>query len=64
GWTGSGDMNRQVRLTFETKEAALAYAKKHGIAAQVSEPAARKAIKRPMGYGGNFAAKRRVPWSH
>lgn len=64
GWTGSGDMNGQVRLRFDSKEAAVTYARKHGIAALVSEPATRKPIKRPMGYGGNFANKRRVPWSH
>lgn len=64
GWTGSGDMNGQVKLKFESKEAAVAYAKKHGIAAQVVEPATRKVNVRPMGYGGNFASSRKVPWSH
>ena len=64
GWTGSSDMRRQVRLEFDSKEAALAYAKKHGVAAQVFEPTTRRHTIRPMGYSGNFAAKRRVPWSH
>lgn len=64
GWTGSGDMNRQVRLKFESKQAAVAYARKHGLAAQVFEPSEKKPTIRPMGYGGNFAANRRVPWSH
>lgn len=64
GWTGSGDMSSQVRLNFETKEAALNYAAKHGIAAQVVEPAARRMTVRPMGYGGNFSYGRKVPWSH
>lgn len=64
GWTGSGDTQTQVKLRFETKAAAVAYAAKHGIAAQVSEPATRKMTVRPMGYGGNFAASRKVPWSH
>ena len=35
GWTGSGDTQAQVQLTFESKEAAKAYAEKHGIAARV-----------------------------
>ena len=26
GWTGSSDMNSQIRLTFDTKEEAVAYA--------------------------------------
>ena len=43
GWTGSGDMNRQVRLRFESREAAVAYAERHGIAYQVFEPKRRGA---------------------
>lgn len=35
GWTGSGDTQSQVRLTFETKDAAKAYAEKYGITARV-----------------------------
>jgi hypothetical protein len=31
GWNGSGDTNPQVRLTFDTKEAAVAYATRHGL---------------------------------
>jgi hypothetical protein len=31
GWNGSGDTNTQVRLTFPTKEAAIAYCEKHGL---------------------------------
>lgn len=32
GWNGSGDTNPQVRITFQTKEAAVAYCEKHGLA--------------------------------
>ena len=35
GWTGSGDTQAQVQLKFESKDAARAYAEKHGIAARV-----------------------------
>ena len=35
GWAGSGDTQAQVRLTFADKDAAKAYAEKHGIAARV-----------------------------
>lgn len=35
GWTGSSDTQAQVRLTFPDKDAAKAYAAKHGIAARV-----------------------------
>jgi hypothetical protein len=31
GWNGSGDTNPQVRITFETKEAAIAYCEKRGL---------------------------------
>jgi len=31
GWNGSGDTKPQVRLTFATKEAAIAYCQKHGL---------------------------------
>ena len=37
GWTTSGDMRQQVRLRFETKEEAVAYCERHGIAYQVFE---------------------------
>ena len=31
GWNGSGDTKPQVRLNFATKEAAIAYCRKHGL---------------------------------
>ena len=31
GWNGSGDTNPQVRMTFPTKEAAIAYCEKLGL---------------------------------
>ena len=30
GWNGSGDTRTQVRLSFPSKDAAIAYAQKHG----------------------------------
>lgn len=35
GWAGSGDTSQQVRLTFPTLEAALAYCKRQGLTAHV-----------------------------
>lgn len=64
GWTSSGDTQAQVRLTFDTKEAAVEYAEEHGIDAQVFEPKKRKANIRPGGYGDNFATNRRGAWTH
>lgn len=31
GWNGSGDTRPQVRLTFATKDAAIAYCRKYGL---------------------------------
>ena len=64
GWTSSSDMNSQVRLKFESAEAALEYAEEHGIEAQVSKPQKRKPVVRQGGYGENFATNRRGSWTH
>lgn len=64
GWTSSDDTQTQVRLRFDSKEAALEYAKAHGIDAAVSEPHQRKVNVRPGGYGDNFATNRRGAWTH
>ena len=64
GWTGSADMDRQVRLTFEDQAAAVAYAERQGIPFQVAEPKPRRHILRQNGYGDNFAAQRRAAWTH
>ena len=64
GWTSSIDTQAQVRLRFHTKEAALDYAKEHGIEASVVEPKTRKPNVRARGYGENFATDRRGAWTH
>ncbi|EAQ23143.1 MULTISPECIES: ETC complex I subunit [unclassified Roseovarius] len=64
GWTSNADTQAQVRLRFESKEAALQYAKDQGIDAVVQEPHARKPNIRPGGYGDNFATSRRQVWTH
>lgn len=64
GWTSSSDTQAQVRLRFETKEAALAYAEAQGLKAIVREPNKRKANIRNGGYGENFATGRRGAWTH
>ncbi len=62
GWTSSGDMNSQVTLRFDTKEEAIAYAKKHGIEYQVFEPKTqRRSIK---AYADNFKYGRQDLWTH
>jgi len=62
GWTVSADMNGQVRLAFETREEAVAYARRHGIAFEVlADPESHKIIK---AYADNFAFHRKEPWTH
>jgi ETC complex I subunit conserved region len=62
GWTSSGDTRGQIVLRFDTREDAIAYAQKHQIPFQVSEPREPKRI--PRAYSDNFAFRRREPWSH
>ena len=63
GWTVTGDtQSGQVKLSFETKEEAVAYAEKHGIAFQLIDPAPAKRIIKA--YADNFAFGRRIPWTH
>jgi NADH dehydrogenase len=64
GWTSSSDTQSQVRMTFETEQAAQEYAREHGIDAQVQTPHKRKPNIRPGGYGENFATARRGAWTH
>jgi hypothetical protein len=62
GWTSSGDMRQQVRMRFATREEAVAYAERHGIAYQVFDTQA--SARRPIAYSDNFAFKRRDAWTH
>jgi hypothetical protein len=62
GWTSSGDMRQQVRLTFPTKEDAIAYAKQNGIPYRLQEPNPRKPTKKA--YSDNFKFGRIGTWTH
>ena len=64
GWTSSDDTQTQVRLQFDTKDAAVDYAERHGIQATIVEPQKRATNIRPGGYGENFATNRRGVWTH
>ena len=64
GWTSTDETQTQIKLRFDTKDAAMAYATEHGIEYQVTEPKPRKANIRARGYGENFATDRRAPWTH
>ena len=62
GWTSSGDMRQQIRLRFDTKEEAIAYAEREGIAYRVEEPT--ESRRRTMSYSDNFKFNRVGPWTH
>jgi ETC complex I subunit conserved region len=64
GWTSSSDTQAQVRLRFDSREAAEAYAAERGIEADVVLPKPRKALIRARGYGENFATDRKGAWTH
>lgn len=56
GWIGSSDTNGQVRLRFETRDEAVAFAKSNGLDYTVSEPKVRQV--KPKDYAANFAYDR------
>jgi len=62
GWTGSSDMNSQVRLEFPSQEDAIAYAQRRKIEYNVSEP--HKRTPAPKTYSDNFRHDRLAPWTH
>jgi len=62
GWTSSGDTRQQLHLWFDTKEEAIAYAEREGVAYRVEEP---QEVKRRMAsYSDNFKFNRVGPWTH
>jgi NADH dehydrogenase ubiquinone Fe-S protein 4 len=62
GWAGFGDTRSQVRLEFDTKEEAIAYAKRNGIPFQVIEPQDGRLTL--QAYSDNFRYDRSQPWTH
>lgn len=64
GWTSSDDTQAQVRLQFDSRAAAEAYAQTNAISYDVTEPKPRKPTIRPRGYGENFATDRKGVWTH
>jgi hypothetical protein len=62
GWTSSDDTRRQLRLTFETREEAIAYAEREGIPYIVEEPQSRRV--QTKAYADNFRFDRIGNWTH
>ena len=62
GYSTSGDMLQQVRLKFDSREAAIAYAEERRIPYRVVEP--KTVTRRKVSYSDNFSYTRRQPWTH
>jgi hypothetical protein len=62
GWTSSGDTTQQIKLWFESKEEAIAYAHRVGLAYSVEEPQSSK--RRIAAYSDNFRFNRVGQWTH
>ena len=62
GWSGSGDMKRQITLRFATKEEAVSYCERQGIAFRVDEP--KPVTPKVFSYADNFKSTRRGQWTH
>ncbi len=63
GWWGRGDTHDQVRLRFNTREDAIAYAEKNGYGYDVEISPARSKPK-PKVYADNFRYGRSENWTH
>jgi hypothetical protein len=62
GWTSTSDTEGQVRLEFDTKDEAIAFAERNGLAYAVVEPKPRKRIRKS--YADNFKFGRVGRWTH
>jgi len=62
GWTSSFDTREQVKLWFDSKDEAIAYATRNGIPYSVEEP--QEAERRAVAYADNFKFNRIGSWTH
>ncbi len=62
GWIGSADTRTQVRLRFDSRDEALAFADKLGLAYEAELP--RTSRIRPKSYADNFRFGRYENWTH
>ena len=62
GWSASPNTKTQVRLEFDSKDEAIAYAARNGLAYTLSEPKPRAQVRKS--YGDNFKFGRIGTWTH
>jgi len=56
GWVGSADVRGQVSLRFPSRDEAVAFAARNGLAYRVQEPKVRR--PKPKSYADNFSFRR------
>ena len=63
GYLGSGDtLSTQLKMSFDSKEDAITFAVRKGLAYKISEPT--KRARTPKAYSDNFAYGRKLNWTH
>jgi hypothetical protein len=62
GWIGGGSPDNQLRLRFDTREEAVAYADKRGLTYEVELPRPQRFV--PKSYSDNFRFGRVENWTH
>ena len=62
GWSSANDTTNQVRLSFETKEEAIAYAERHSL--EYTVKASREVKPKLKAYADNFSYTRNGSWTH
>ena len=63
GWTGSSETEMQVKVTFDTREEAIAFAEKRGITYEVEDRPVEQE-RRGLSYSDNFKSSRVGQWTH
>ncbi|WP_455482572.1 ETC complex I subunit [Bartonella sp. B35(2025)] len=61
-YTATSDMNNQIKIRFNMKEEAIAFALRNAIPYRVEKPF--KSIRRIISYSDNFRSDRQQPWTH
>ena len=62
GWSSASETINQIKLTFETKEEAIAYAERHSLEYKVQIP--REVKPKLKAYADNFSFSRNGSWTH
>ena len=62
GWTSVDDTSGQVQLRFDSRDEAIAYARRNELAFTVEDMPERKRLVKS--YSANFSHDRKRPWTH